>query len=65
MWAYLDKLNKVKAVIHPDCPIDLLDEYKETGTLIEMTLENSPAWVEGYYQNGKFYPPFDKEIVNA
>jgi hypothetical protein len=65
MWAYLDNLNKVKAVIHPDCTIEVLEEYKKTGILIKMTLENSPAWVEGYYQNGKFYPQLEWEKTNA
>ncbi len=44
-------------VIHPDCPPDTLNNYAQTYTLIEMTVENSPAWVNGYYKDGKFYPP--------
>jgi hypothetical protein len=65
MWAYLDNLNKVKSVIHPDCSQTQLNEYQKTGTLIEMTLENSPAWIEGYYKNGKFYPPSELDVTNA
>jgi hypothetical protein len=57
MWACLDNYNKVTMVIHPDCPPDTLNNYAQTYTLIEMTVENSPAWVNGYYKDGKFYPP--------
>ena len=50
-------------MLHPDTPIELVEETSKTKTVILMTLENSPAWLLGTYENGKFYPPKDKDYV--
>jgi hypothetical protein len=63
MWAMLDYDNKtVKCVIHPNAPIEKMSETIDGRTLIPMTLENSPAWISGTYENEKFYPP--KGLIN-
>jgi hypothetical protein len=33
------------------------EKFESDHTLIKMTLENSPAYVNGTYVNNKFYPP--------
>jgi hypothetical protein len=64
MWAMLDYDNKtVKGVIHPNAPLEEMSEFIDGRTLILMTLENSPAWVSGTYEDGKFYSP--KELTNG
>jgi len=58
MWAMLDYDNKtVKCVMHPDAPIKEMLEFVNGRTLIPMTPDNSPAWVSGTFEDGKFYPP--------
>ncbi len=60
MWAMLDyNSNTVIAGFPPD--VNQADMLKEADgrTLITMTLENSPAYIGGTYENGKFIPPKD------
>jgi hypothetical protein len=64
MYAMLDyNSNKVIAVFPPDVPKNKMLEEANGRTLIEMTIENSPGYINGTYENGKFYPP--KELVNG
>ena len=55
----------VIACFTPDIDINKEEIKKEIDgrTLIEMTLDNSPAYLNGIYEDGKFYPP--KELVNG
>ena len=61
MWAVLDENSKVTLVIFPDCPQEKFNEIKKENNdrIVKMTIENSPAWVNGYYKNNVFYPPVD------
>ena len=64
MWAVLDYDNKtVIGLVPPDKSLeDYFDEINGRIT-IEMTVENSPGYLNGTYENGKFYPP--KELING
>ena len=63
MYAVLDYNNKtVIGCYPPDIIFEKMIEDSNGRTLIFMTIENSPAWINGTYINGKFYPP--KEIEN-
>ncbi len=58
MWALLDKDNKtVIGVVTPDKTIKEIEQNRNGAILIQMTLENSPAYTGGEYKDGKFYPP--------
>lgn len=58
MWAMLDyDSNKVIAVYTPDIPYDAALKEANGRTLIKMTIENSPGYINGTYVDGKFYPP--------
>lgn len=60
MWAILDYDNTtVIGCMPPDVDITLDEVQKEIDgrTLILMTLDNSPAHINGKYIDGKFYPP--------
>lgn len=62
MWAILDKNSKtVIGVLPPDTPEEIRLKEFDKKMLIEMTLENSPAWTGAKYINGKFV---GKEIIN-
>jgi hypothetical protein len=64
MWSVLADDNKtVDYMLSPDTPIELVEETSKTKTVILMTVENSPAWLEGTYENGKFYPPKGEDYV--
>ena len=64
MYAMLNIDNKtVIAVFPPDVPQDKILEEADGRTLIEMTPDNSPGYIGGTYEDGKFYPP--KELVNG
>ena len=57
----LDKDNKtVVACFTPDVPYDKMIEEADGRTLIAMTIENSPAYINGTYKNGKFYRQGEK-----
>lgn len=58
MWALLDTDNKkVLGAFPPDAPYEKVLKEAAGRTLIKMTLENSPAYINGTYKDGKFYPP--------
>lgn len=58
MWAQLAEDNKtVDAVLSPETPVEIIEEISKSKTLILMTVFNSPGYVGGTYENGKFYPP--------
>ena len=56
MWAVLDYDNKtVIGLYPPDMPEDVRNKDAQGRTQILMTLENSPAYVNGIYFEGRFY----------
>lgn len=58
MWALLDyNSNKVIGLFAPDVSMDKILEEADGRTIIKMTAENSPGYIYGTYENGKFYPP--------
>lgn len=62
MWAMLDVDDKtVIACFPPDVAQDKMVEEANGRTLILMTPENSPAYIDGTYEDGKFYPPKGNE----
>lgn len=64
MWALVDiETDKVLTVYPPDFDKDKMNKEAEGRLLVEVTLKNSPGWVNGTYKNGKFYPP--KELING
>jgi hypothetical protein len=64
MYAVLHSDNKtVVDVIPPDKTIEEITKWANGRKLIEMTIENSPGYVGGIYENGKFYSP--KELING
>ena len=57
MWAILDYDNKtVVDLVTPDKTLDEAKIKANGRILIEMTVENSPAYLLGTYENKKFYP---------
>ena len=63
MWAVLGDDNKtVIACAPPTLSYDEALIEANGKILIEMTKENSPAWLGAIYENGKF---IDKEINNG
>ena len=64
MYALLDTDNlTVIACFTPDVEHKKIIEEANGRTLIKMTLENSPAYLNGTYVDEKFYPP--KELRNV
>jgi hypothetical protein len=64
MHAMLDyNSNKVIGIFPPDVSEDKMLKEADGRTLIKMTIENSPGYLNGTYENGKFYPP--KELNNG
>jgi hypothetical protein len=58
MWAILDKDEKtVIGCIPPDKTYEEALQESQGYTLIPVTLENSPGYLPGTYENGKFLPP--------
>jgi hypothetical protein len=58
MWAMLDRDNEtVIACFPPTSPIDEMLKEADGRELILMTPENSPAYCNGKYKDGVFYPP--------
>ena len=56
MWAVLDYDDEtVIGLYAPDVPEDVRLKDAEGRKQILMTLENSPAYINGLYVNGKFY----------
>lgn len=61
MWAMLDTDNEtVIACFPPTIPIDKVLEEAAGRQVIQMTIENSPAYIKGKYKNGVFYPPEER-----
>ena len=57
----LDRDNEtVIAVFPPTIDFNKMIMEAKGRTLIEMTVENSPAYLNGKYINGKFYPPLEE-----
>ena len=57
MWAILDYDNKtVVDLVTPDKTLDEAKIKANGRILIEMTVQNSPAYLLGTYENKKFYP---------
>jgi hypothetical protein len=58
MWAVVNKETDMVVACFPIEPSqeERINKEKEN-YLIKMTLDNSPAWIKGYYKDGKFYPP--------
>ena len=64
MWAVLDYDNKtVIGLVPPDKSLEDYINEIDGRTTIKMTIENSPGYLNGTYENGKFYPP--KELING
>ena len=62
MWALLDRDNEtVIACCPPIITYDKLLAIADGRKVILMTVENSPAYVDGKYINGKFYPKLESE----
>lgn len=54
----LDRDNEtVVAVYPPDMPVDKMLMEADGRTLILMTVENSPGYLDGKYIDGKFHKP--------
>jgi hypothetical protein len=65
MWAVLDYDGKtVIGLYAPDVPEDVRNKDAEGRTQILMTLENSPAYINGTYVDGKFYLPVQERNNN-
>ena len=61
MWAVLDYDDKtVIGIVPPDKTIQDFKEEINGRTTVKMTLENSPAFLLGTYENGKFYKKGEK-----
>jgi hypothetical protein len=62
MWAVLDYDNKtVIGLYTPDISEEIRLKDAKGRTQILMTLENSPAYINGTYEDKKFYPPKGNE----
>jgi hypothetical protein len=55
MWALIDENNKVLACLPPTVTAEEYQDAAKLGRLVEMTLENSPAYINGFYDGKKFY----------
>ena len=65
MWALLDTDDKtVIACIPPDVSYEDAKKEANGRTLIEMTINNSPAYINGIYKDGIFYLPPNMEKEN-
>jgi hypothetical protein len=66
MWAVLDYDNKtVIGLYAPDVSEEIRNKDAKGRTQILMTLENSPAYINGTYKNGKFYLDTQEGEINA
>ena len=62
MYAILGKdETTVVGYFTPDISYDEVIKQAKGLTVIQMTPENSPAYVNGTYKDGKFYPPKGNE----
>ena len=65
MWAVIDKEDKETVImaLPPTASVNELEKVTQDGyILVQMTLDNSPAYMNGKYKNGKFYPKEEMEI---
>lgn len=60
MWAVVDG-DTVVGVYPPGSDLVKMRAETEGLLLVEMTVDNSPAWLFGKYVNGKFYPAGDSD----
>lgn len=56
MWALINKDNYVINYLVGITKEEAQEYCIEGSYLVEMTIENSPAYVHGYYDGEKFYP---------
>jgi hypothetical protein len=61
MWALVDNNDKVLTAYPPDFDTEQMVKEADGRRLVLMTIENSPAWINGTYKDGKFYPPKGNE----
>lgn len=64
MWILLAKDNETVIELYsPDTDYELVCKDAETfdGIIVPITLENSPAYLNGKYKYGKFYEPKEDE----
>ena len=58
MWAIIDRSSKqVLSILEPMATQEEIDKVLEKDDLVLMTLDNSPAYIYGYYIDGKFTNP--------
>ena len=58
MWAIIDRNTKqVISMLEPTATQEEIDKVLEKDDLVLMTLDNSPAYIYGYYIDGKFTHP--------
>jgi len=58
MWATVDKqTQQVVGMVQPTATQEEINEAYKLFDLIEMTVDNSPAYLNGYYINGRFTKP--------
>jgi hypothetical protein len=63
MWALLGQDNKtVIGSYTPDIPVEtVIQNVEQLGLVaIKIHIGNSPAFIKGYYENGKFYERKEK-----
>ena len=60
MWAIINKkTNQVVDILEPTATQNMIKEKLEKYDLVAMTLDNSPAYLYGYYVNNKFIKPIE------
>lgn len=66
MWAILAQDERtVIGVVLPTATYDEAVAENPNSTLIEMTADNSPAYMLGIWDGKRFYPPTSKETDGA
>lgn len=61
MWAVIEKETNTVLACIVGIPYEEAAEKSQGNELVEMTLENTPAYLMGKYINGKFYQPEEKQ----
>ena len=60
MWAIINKkTNQVVDILEPTAMQDEIEKKSKKYNLVAMTIENSPAYLYGYYVNNKFTKPIE------
>jgi hypothetical protein len=58
MYALLGIDNKTVINIYPpDVSKEIIDQERGDLQVIKITIENSPCYLHGWYEDGIFYPP--------